>query len=50
MEAKLEEQYQVFGLSIGIGGEPSMEVQTARHGKEGRESRRKMICVDISVF
>lgn len=37
MEAKLEEQYQVFGLSTGIGGEPSVEVQTARHGEEDGE-------------
>jgi hypothetical protein len=33
VEAKLEEQYQVFGLSTGMGGVPSMEVQTARRGE-----------------
>lgn len=37
VEAKLEEQCQVFGLSTGIGGEPSMEVQTAGHGEEEGE-------------
>lgn len=37
MEAKLEEQYQVFGLSNGIVSEPSTEVQTARHGGEEGE-------------
>lgn len=33
-EAETEEKYQVFGLSTGVDGEPSMEVQIVRCGAD----------------
>lgn len=36
-EAETEEKYQVFGLSTGMDGEASMEVQIVRCGEEEGE-------------
>ena len=36
-DAETEEKYQVFGLSTGMDGEPSMEVQIVRCGADYEE-------------